>query len=206
MTVRIVGAGLGRTGTHSLKLALEQLLGRPCHHMAELFEHHEQIPVWHRAVAGEVPDWHAFLADYAATVDWPAAAFWRELSAAFPDALVLLSVRSAESWYRSARDTIFNPLEVEKVRGEDPWLDMVQALFRTRFCDRFDDPAAMMAAFDAHNAEVRRTIPAGRLVEWSPPDGWGPLCTALGVAVPNEPFPVTNTTNEFRGRLGLAPV
>lgn len=83
---------------------------------------------------------------------------------------------------------------------------MVHALFRERFCDRFDDPAAMRAAFDGHNAEVRRTIPASRLVEWTPSDGWGPLCAALGVAVPDEPFPVTNTTNEFRGRLGLDPV
>jgi hypothetical protein len=206
MALRIVGAGLGRTGTHSLKLALERLLGRPCHHMTELFGHPEQVPVWHRAIEGYLPDWHQFLADYAATVDWPAAAFWRELSEAFPDALVLLSVRTAGSWYRSASQTIFHHFKVDKPTGQDPWLDMIHALFRKRFCDRLDDPVAMMAAFDGHNSEVRRTIPASRLVEWTPSDGWEPLCTALGVAAPDEPFPVTNTTNEFRGRLGLDPV
>jgi sulfotransferase family protein len=206
MALRIVGAGVGRTGTHSLKIALERLLGGPCHHMVELFLHREQIPVWHCAVAGDYPDWHDFLAGYVAAVDWPACAFWRELAEAFPDAPVLLSVRDPESWYRSAHHTIFLPLGAQKPRGEDPWLDMVHDLFRTRFCDRFDDRVAMIAAYERHNAEVRRTIPARRLVEWTPSDGWEPLCAALGVAVPDEPFPVTNTTNEFRGRLGLEPV
>ena len=77
MTLRVVGAGLGRTGTHSLKLALEQLLGGPCYHMTETFGRPDDIPVWHAAVNGELPDWPTFLADYAATVDWPACAFWR---------------------------------------------------------------------------------------------------------------------------------
>jgi len=93
MTLRVVGAGLGRTGTHSLKLALEQLLGGPCYHMSETFGRPDDIPVWHAAANGQMPDWRTFLVDYTAAVDWPACAFWRPLAEEFPDAIVLLSTR-----------------------------------------------------------------------------------------------------------------
>ena len=106
--MRLVGAGLGRTGTMSLKLALEQLLEGRCYHMMEVFGRPDDIPVWHRAVRGEYPDWAAFLRDYDAAVDWPVAAFWRELADAFPDAPVLLSTRrDADAWWTSASETIF---------------------------------------------------------------------------------------------------
>ena len=107
MGLRVVGAGVGRTGTHSLKLALEQLLGTPCHHMMEMFPDPAQQAAWIDAVDGKPVDWHAMLARYGAQVDWPGASFWPELVAAFPDALVLLSVRDPEGWYRSASNTVF---------------------------------------------------------------------------------------------------
>src|SRR5439155_9959701 len=101
VTLRVVGAGLGRTGTGSLKLALERLLGGPSYHMREVFGRPEHVPVWHAAVNGEVPDWDDFLADYVAAVDWPASSFWPELSEAFPEAVVLLSVRDPHAWFAS---------------------------------------------------------------------------------------------------------
>src|SRR5690348_10458482 len=106
MSLRVIGAGCGRTGTMSLKLALERLLGAPCYHMVEVFAHPEHVPDWHAAALGNMPDWNALFAGYAAAVDWPASAFWPELSAAFPDALVVLSVRDAQSWWQSAHETI----------------------------------------------------------------------------------------------------
>src|ERR1700681_1618818 len=111
MTLQVVGAGLGRTGTHSLKVALEQLLGGPCYHMMEVFGRPDDIPVWHAAVNGDMPDWSEFLSEYRAAVDWPAAAFWREISAANPDAVVLLSSRDTDGWWTSADNTIFNVAE-----------------------------------------------------------------------------------------------
>jgi hypothetical protein len=121
MTLRVVGAGLGRTGTHSQKLALERLLGAPCYHMIETFGRPDDIPVWHRAVDGELPDWSEFLSDYAAAVDWPVCAFWRELSDEFPDALVLLSTRDPDSWWASASNTIFRAVlgevQAEEITG-----------------------------------------------------------------------------------------
>ena len=107
MEMVVVGAGVGRTGTHSLKLAFEQLLGAPCHHMLEIMADPSQVPAWIDAIEGRPVDWSVMLARYRAIVDWPGGSFWPELSAAYPDALVLLSVRDPESWYRSASNTIF---------------------------------------------------------------------------------------------------
>ena len=197
MSLRIVGAGLGRTGTMSLKLALERLLGAPCYHMLEVFEHPEHVPLWHAAARGEPVDWHALFAGYAAAVDWPVCSFWPEVSAAFPEASILLSTRSAESWWQSASQTIF-PTSA-KLTGT-PWHAMWMELAERRFTSRLDDRAAAIAAYERHNADVRARAPERRLVEWSAKDGWGPLCRVLGVAVPDEPFPHANSTEDFLGR------
>jgi hypothetical protein len=206
MSLRVVGAGLGRTGTHSLQLALQQLLGAPCYHMMEVFQHPDHIAVWQRAAQGDLPDWNALLDGYRATVDWPAAAFWRELGDANPDAVVLLSSReNAAAWWKSANDTIF---EISRrAAPPDPvvraQLEMVTDLLVNRFCADWADEHAAKRAYEAHNAAVRAGVPAGRLVEWRPGDGWEPICRALGVPVPDEPFPHVNSTAEFRAMLGL---
>ena len=202
MGLAVVGAGVGRTGTHSLKIALERLLGGPCHHMIEVFGHPEQVPAWIGAIDGEPVDWAALLDGYRAQVDWPGASFWPELLAANPDALVLLSVRDPESWYRSASNTIF--LSFDRFPPEAAsWLDALRRLFHDRFCDRIDDATAMMDAFERHNAAVRKAVPSSQLLEWRPEDGWDSICERLGVSVPDEPFPLTNTTNEMRAMMGL---
>jgi hypothetical protein len=193
MSLRVVGAGLGRTGTLSLKVALERLLGAPCYHMAEVFSHPDHVVRWHAAARGRMPDWHALFEGYRAAVDWPAASFWPELSAAFPDAVVLLSVRDPQSWWQSAHGTIFPT--TQGVTGE--WRAMIDALFAARFTPALDDRAACIAAFERHNARVRKTVPPSRLVEWRAADGWAPLCSALGVPVPAEPFPRVNTREDF---------
>jgi hypothetical protein len=205
MSLEVVGAGVGRTGTHSLKIALEQLLGGPCHHMLEVLGDPSQVPGWTDAIEGRPVDWEELLAGYRAIVDWPGASFWRELSAANPNALVLLSVRDPESWYRSASNTIF--LAFDHMPPEvAPWLTEVRKMMHDRFCDEVDNPQAMMDAFERHNAEVRRNIPPARLLEWTPGDSWDPICDRLGLPVPAEPFPVTNTTAEFREMMGMPPV
>jgi hypothetical protein len=135
-------------------------------------------------------------------VDWPGAAFWPELTAANPDAVVLLSVRDPEAWYRSASNTIF--LAFDNLPPEmKPWMDAVRRLMRDRFSDRLDDATAMMDAFERHNDAVRRAIEPSRLLEWRPGDGWEPISERLGTPVPDEPFPLTNTTAEMRAMLGL---
>jgi hypothetical protein len=205
MELQVVGAGVGRTGTHSLKLALEQLQGAPCHHMLEILGDPGQAPAWIDAVEGRPVDWSAMLAPYRAIVDWPGASFWPELSQENPDALVLLSVRDPEDWYRSASNTIF--LAFDRVPPElGPWMLAVRQLLRDRFSDRFDDPTAMMDAYARHNDAVRAGVPASRLLEWNLGDGWGPICERLGLPVPVGPFPVTNSTDEFRDMVGIPPL
>lgn len=192
MTLRVVGPGVGRTGTYSLKLALERLLGGRCHHMAEIIADRERhLPLWAPALRGEEVDWEKVFAGYVAQADFPGAAFWREITAAFPDALVVLSTRPAESWYRSAAATIFQ-LDHDDVSS--PFRDV----WREWLGDRFDDPEAMIAAYERHNAAVRSSVRPNRLLEWTVADGWEPLCDRLGLPVPDEAFPLTNTTAEFR--------
>jgi len=205
MSLRVVGAGVGRTGTHSLKLALEQLLGGPCHHMVEMFGNEEQIAGWTDAIEGQPVDWVTLLDKYRAIVDWPGGSFWRELLAAHPDALVLLSVRDPDDWYRSASNTIFHAFELLPPELR-PWMNEVRKMMHDRFSDDFANKDAMIDAFNRHNDAVRKDAPPAQLLEWTPGDGWAPICDRLGLPVPAEPFPVTNTTDEFREMLGLPPV
>jgi hypothetical protein len=201
--IRVVGAGLGRTGTASLKQALERLLGAPCYHMAEVFEHLDHVPRWHAAIRGEQVDWTQILDGYDAIVDWPGASCWRSIAAANPDAPVLLSTRAdAETWYRSAKATILDdvPKEVAEAKPELAGFGaMVSDMFEA-FDPNWKDRDAALAAYERHNAAVRAEVPTDRLVEWQPGDGWEPLCAALSVPVPEEPFPHTNTTEEFNAR------
>ena len=203
--LKVVGAGVGRTGTHSLKLALEQLLGGPCHHMVEVFAHQEELPIWTAAIDGQKIDWGELMRPYVAQVDWPGASFWPELAAANPDALVLLSVRDPDKWYTSCINTIFGGMQVMVDEGNE-WMAAMLRLFAERFSDKIDDRDAMIDAFERHNDAVRKAIPADRLLEWSAADGWEPICARLGLPVPSEPFPITNTTHEFREMFGMPPV
>ncbi|MFN2560778.1 MAG: sulfotransferase family protein [Jatrophihabitans sp.] len=192
MALQVIGPGLGRTGTYSLKLALERLLGGRCHHMAEVLADPERhLPLWAPALRGEAVDWEEVFAGYVAQVDFPGAAFWRELSDAFPDALIVLSTRPAEDWYRSAASTIF---QLDDDHGSSPFRN----LWREWFGNPSDDRATLIAAYERHYTAVRSAIAPDRLLEWTVADGWAPLCERLSVPVPDEPFPWTNTTDQFR--------
>jgi len=207
MALRLVGAGLGRTGTSSLKAAVETLLAGRCYHMYELRGRPQDVPRWERALAGSGEEWGAIFEGFVATVDWPAASFWLELAAAYPDAPVLLSRRrSAESWWGSMEKTIVALLQ-EPLPADDPALArqrrLTIAIMRARLDERWWEPERAMAAYERHNERVRAAIPSARLIEWSPGDGWGPLCERLGVPEPQDPFPHLNTTGEFREIVGL---
>ena len=196
VALRVVGAGLGRTGTSSLKLALERLLGGRCHHMAEVLADPERhLALWAPVLRGEDADWEEIFDGYVAQVDFPGAAFWREISTAFPNALVVLSTRPADEWYRSAASTIF---QLDDGHGSSPFRDVWHERFG--FGDRFDDTQAMIAAYERHNTAVRCSVPPDRFLDWTVAEGWAPLCDRLGLPVPNEPFPWTNTAEEFRAR------
>ncbi len=204
MGLKVIGAGLGRTGTTSLKAALEELLGGRCYHMFEVRERPADADVWGDAYEGTLPDWVDFFEGYEAAVDWPSAPFWREQSEAFPEAPILLSVRDADAWWKSVSSTIFIALATYFAPDapDDGWTRMGRGMM-TRFTPAWRDEERAKASFLAYNDEVRATAPAHRLVEWSPGDGWEPICSALGLDVPDRPFPHMNTTAEARAGLGL---
>ncbi len=206
MALQVIGAGLGRTGTTSLKMALEQLLGGPCYHMLEVQERTADADAWGDAYEGRPPAWDKFFEGYRATVDWPAAPFWAAIGRTFPDALILLSVRDPDAWWRSASATIFPALATYFAPDApaDGWTRMGQGMMTT-FSPGWQDEVSAKSAYLAHNEHVRMTAPKERLLEWHPEDGWEPICSALHLEVPDEPFPHTNTTAETRADLGLDP-
>ena len=201
MVIQLIGAGLPRTGTSSLREALRHLLGAPVHHMSEVFAHPEQAATWVRAIEGEPPVWEEFLAGHAAGVDAPFSNCWRELAAAYPDAPVLLSHRGdPEVWLRSMEATVL-PRTRQMLAGsdEDPVVPLFRVLFRDVFTD-LEDRDALVDGYERRLREVRAQVPGDRLVEWQPEDGWGPLCEALGVAVPERPFPHENSAADHAAR------
>ena len=202
MTLKLVGAGVGRTGTHSLKIALEQLLGAPCYHMIEVFPRPEHPALWTAAFKGGSVDYDALFDGFVATVDWPSCTVWRELADANPDAVILLSTRDPEAWWKSCEVTIFEAMQRAMSGPPSDWTTMASSMLE-RFGADMADKQSCIAAFERHNADVRANADPSRLVEWQARDGWKPLADALGVVVPDEPFPHANSTDEFRQMMGL---
>jgi hypothetical protein len=204
MALAVVGAGFGRTGTNSLKLALEQLGFGLCHHMMEVRQRADQIAFWAAAVRGERSDWDTAFAGFGACVDWPSAYFWRPIAAHYPQAKVLLSVRPEEEWYASIRATIYESLMTRHERplglGFDTGIMADDIILQRTFSGRLGDKEHAISVYRAHIAEVKRSIAPHRLIVYDVAEGWEPLSRHLGVAVPSTPFPRTNSTEEFKER------
>jgi Sulfotransferase domain len=197
MTLRVIGAGFGRTGTDSMREALNVLGFGPCHHIFEVTAHPEQKRLWRAMVAGAAPDWKRLFEGYASCVDLPAAWFWRTLIAVYPDARVVLTLRDSESWWRS-----FEPIARTVLTASDDPDSLAVTLVANRiFGGRPLDRAHAVAVYEAHNAAVLATVPADRLLVHRLGDGWEPLCAHLGVPVPEQPYPRRNAASEFRANL-----
>lgn len=199
MSLRVVGAGLPRTGTTSQSQALERLLGGRCHHMSTIPGHPFDLGAgWDTALAGGSPDWNEIFEGYVAAVDWPASMFWRELSAAYPDALVLLSTRdSAETWYQSVAATILPHARESSAPDWQEGRDLARLFERFTGTKNWDDPAILKAAYERHNAEVRKSVPPDRLLDWRASEGWEPLSRALRLPVPDGEFPWANRREDW---------
>lgn len=204
MALQVVGACFGRTGTNSLKLALEQLGFDPCHHMFEVGENPRQLAYWQALARGERPGWDEVFADYKACVDWPSARFWRELADHYPEAKVILTLRAPESWIASVHRTILPSMQAHRDMEPGPRQARsamaYELIVRQTFAERMHEAEHAMTVYRDHIEEVRRTIAPERLLEYTVGEGWERLCAFLGVDVPNTPFPLTNTTAEFNNR------
>jgi len=207
MALSVIGAGLGRTGTMSLKLALEQLGFGPCYHMIEVFKH-QAWDLWYEASKDPAhADWATIFQGYESTVDWPNATYWKELADAYPDAKIILTERDPDQWFDSTQATIFRQLG----QGEGGFPRMAAAVVGALFDQQLHDREICTRVFREHNARVRAAIAPERLLVYEVAQGWGPLCDFLGVPVPATPMPKTNTTEEFQARIasgqrpGVAP-
>lgn len=198
MTLKIVGSGLGRTGTKSMQTALNMLGFGPCHHMVEVFAHPESVPLWIEAGAGRA-DWDKIFAGYHSMVDYPGAFYWRELAAHYPAAKVLHTERDPGKWFESTQATIFAP-GLFVTMSEGPTAAFF-ASFLDNIREHLHDRALMTAHFRRHNDEVKRTIPPERLLVYEAGQGWAPLCKFLGVPVPDAPYPSENSSADFIARV-----
>lgn len=200
MSLSVIGAGFGRTGTMSLKKALEQLGFWPCHHMEEVFKNPWQLPFWERAAKGKTVDWDEIFQGYGASVDWPSAHYWKELAAFYPNSRVVLSVRPPELWWDSFSATIKRLLEIrEQIPDHYPRavIEMADQIVREQTFGGSLEKDRVLTAFQNRIDEVKRTIPAERLLIFEVTQGWQPLCEFLNVPVPEEDFPRTNAKLEF---------
>jgi hypothetical protein len=213
--MKLIGAGMPRTGTLTQKTALEMLGVGPCYHMVDVLADLEQASLWERALDGEGP-WDEVFDGFHSTVDWPGGYFYRELADYYPDAKVLLSVRDPAAWERSMRQTVWSVRHGESLIRllssaqaciNPRWagfLNMIDRLLwegQGTFAGGNDGPEQMIAAMERHNEEVKRAIPAERLLVWNVAEGWEPLCEFLEVPVPAEPFPHVNDRKEFLNRI-----
>ncbi|MGP3972309.1 sulfotransferase family protein [Streptomyces sp. 6N223] len=200
--LEVFGAGAGRTGTMSLKTALDMLGFGPCHHMLHMLEQTEDIPRWEKVASGQDISWSEVFAGYRSSVDWPGARYWREITAAFPEAKVILTVRDPESWYDSVSNSIYPAAMAAPPPGAPPTFARLREMslkvvWDGLFGGRFADKDHAMRVFTENNDAVKREIDADRLLVFEVGQGWEPLCAFLGVPVPDEPFPRSNDREQF---------
>jgi Sulfotransferase domain len=218
--MQLLGVGFGRTGTMSLKGAIEEL-GFPCFHMIDLItgeNRDRDLPYWIKIGNDEPVDWDEVFEPWEATVDWPAASRWEQLIDAFPDAAVLLNYRDFDGWYKSVENTILAVKQAaragelrEDANREGPkpelWGVIEQLIWQGDFQDKFEDREWVRQMYFDRMETIKSTVPSNRLIVWElGTDGWEPICEALGVDVPDKPFPRLHDTNEFRTEFGLEPL
>ncbi|MDA0822552.1 MAG: sulfotransferase family protein [Proteobacteria bacterium] len=197
MTLSVIGAGFGRTGTLSMKSALEILGFGPCHHMVEVNSNVAQRDLWRAIAAGEDANWDLAFAGYRSCVDWPSAFYWRELSDYFPNAKIILTVRDAEKWYESVSHTIFPSLQ----SSSDPASVGVKLIAQRVFGGILNDKQHALDIYAKNIRNVQAAFDHDRLVTYKIGDGWEPLCRFLNVPVPTREFPQSNSTEEFNQRV-----
>lgn len=212
MSIKVIGAGFGRTGTLSLKTALEEVGFDKCYHMVEAFKNHQHVKQWKRAAKGKQVDWDDVFAGYQSVVDFPGCLYYEELLAHYPDAKVVLTYRDPMSWYKSAYDTILtirprddqikkmlkNYLFSSKARNVfHMGLQNRSTIVKDLFQGRVDDQQFVVDVFNKHLEEVKSKVPAHQLLVYQVSEGWEPLCNFLEVPVPNKPFPQSNKRADF---------
>jgi len=209
--LQVIGLGYPRTGTMSLKHALEALQRGPCYHMIEVFDRTQDIPFWLKALEtnGAGTDWSSVFRDFRSTADCPACYFWESLCRHYPQAKYILTVRDPDDWYRSFQETVFeaitHPERAPDQQHRDVQYFAKQLILDRMFDGRFDDRDEAIRRYEAHNAAVIQHLPPEQLLVFDVASGWEPLCEFLNEPVPDVPFPRSNTRADFQERFAVIP-
>lgn len=201
MGLSVIGAGFGRTGTDSLKKALEILGFGPCCHMFEIIPYPERVQTWRGIAHGDKPNWDQVFSDFNATVDWPSAYYWRELSAHFPYAKIILSVRDSNSWWESMDKTIFKLL---RKTSDDPGTIARKLIATDVFGGQINNRDHAISIYEQNTKDVQAAFGQDRLLTYEVGSGWAPLCDFLGCPIPDTPYPHGNKTEGFQERVDAA--
>ncbi len=217
MALKVIGTGNGRTGTLSLKSALDELGFGKCFHMYELIEHvPERVKYFEQAERGEAVNWDELFDGYNSAVDFPVIRYYKQVMAKYPDAKIIHTTRDPESWYKSFSETILYATQPDfkrilkmmirlpfssTLRKKMRVLKFNGAMIRNMIGKNFNDKQAAITMFNLHNQDVLATVPKDRMLIYDVKQGWEPLCKFLDVPVPNTPFPNTNSTHEFLNNL-----
>jgi hypothetical protein len=200
MALKVIGAGFGRTGTRSLKSALEQLGFGRCYHMEEVAKNPSHLRHWAKIMEGGKADWETLFTGYQSATDWPVAAYYKDLMTVYPEAKIILTVRDPESWHRSIMNTLYQAGRgffgrfMCVIPSVHQFLNaMEKGIWESVFHNRLEDKAYAVEVFKKHIEEVKRTVPKERLLIFEARHGWEPLCSFLNVPVPsNRPYPHRN--------------
>ena len=207
MGLKVLGAGFGRTGTHSLQLALNTLGFGPCYHMFEVANNPGHEEIWLEAMAGKPTDWQELFKAYHSAVDWPSAIFVPQLLHVFPDARIILTLRDPEDWYQSINKSIFSALEIQgKIQsmfGASHKNMVSQFVLDKMFSGRHKDKEYVLEVYNEHIRKVEEQVPAGSLLKYTITEGWQPLCSFLDVPIPDQPFPKSNDRQSFHSRVSF---
>jgi len=205
--MKVIGSGFGRTGTLSMKYALEELGFDPCYHMQEVVKNPSHLKLWHDIVMGKPKNWDKIFTGFRATVDFPASIYYKELMEKYPDAKVVHTIRDPERWYNSTHETIYQvgfvfPTWVKTIIPPvRRFVGIAEMMWTLVFDDRFEDRDYAIQVFNEYTEEVKRTVPPERLLVFEVKQGWEPLCEFLGVPVPDTPFPHVNDREEMLNRM-----
>ncbi len=213
MAIKVLGTGLGRTGTMSLKMALEHLEGGKCFHMVELMKEPHRLPYLKKRTKEGKVDWESLFEGFNCCVDYPICLYYKELIEVYPNLKIVHTLRDSESWYDSVKETIykgkpkngkdilrmiFNMIRSSDFRKVAPVFRFAdEVIWSGQFQSRFEDKAFAISIYERHLEEVKAFVPKENLLLFDVREGWSPLCRFLNKPVPNVPFPKTNQKVEF---------
>jgi len=213
MAIKIIGAGFPRTGTMTLKTALEILGFNKTYHYKDLIADSKKLRFWLELENTGQTDFDALFKGFEATVDFPGYPYYKILLKKYPDAKVILTKRDFEKWYestyktiwKSARKPIIDRLKLfirklfnKNLRAIFKCIKFMRRVYlKDQFNNNFSSKAHAKNIFFKHIEEVITYVPKKQLLVYDVSEGWEPLCHFLEIPIPNQAFPHLNKKEHF---------